>query len=108
MVADTVDVQPDEQAARVTVQRRGTLHGEASFRWWTESGTAKPGRDFTPVIPRVEHIADGSGSISLIIPVVSTPRGKSKSFYVVIDRTESGGTPLGARTLTMVTMQPPD
>jgi serine/threonine protein kinase len=108
MAADTVDVQPDDQAARVTVRRRGNLHGDASFRWWTESGTAKPGRDFTPVIPRVEHIADGSGSVNLSIPVVSTPRGKSKSFYVVIDRTESGGTPLGARTLTMVTMQPPD
>jgi serine/threonine protein kinase len=108
MVADTVDVPPDDQAARVTVRRRGSLHGDASFRWWTESGTAKPGRDFTPVIPRVEHIADGSGSINLTIPVLSTPRGKSKSFYVVIDQTESGGTPLGARTLTMVTMQPPD
>jgi serine/threonine protein kinase len=108
MVADTVDVPPDDQAARVTVRRRGTLHGDASFRWWTESGTAIPGRDFTPVIPRVEHIADGSGSINLTIPILSTPRGKSKSFYVVIDRTESGGTPLGARTLTMVTMQPPD
>ena len=106
MVADTVDVDAAEQAARITVRRRGTLHGDASFRWWTESGTAKPGRDFAPVIPRVEHIADGSGSVSLIIPILSTPRGKSKSFYVVIDRTESGGAALGARTLTMVTMQP--
>jgi hypothetical protein len=106
MAADTVDVEATEQAARITVRRRGSLHGDANFRWWTESGTAKPGRDFTPVIPRVEHIADGSGSVDLSIPVPSTPRGKSKSFYVVIDRTESGGTALGARTLTMVTIQP--
>lgn len=103
---DTVDVEADEQVARITVRRRGNLHGDASFRWWTESGTAKPGRDFTPVIPSVEHIADGSGSVSLSIPVSSTSRGKSKSFYVVIDRTESGGAALGARTLTMVTIQP--
>jgi serine/threonine protein kinase len=103
---DTVDVEADEQVARVTVRRRGNLHGDASFRWWTESGTAKPGRDFTPVIPSAEHIADGSGSVSLSIPVSSTSRGKSKSFYVVIDRTESGGAALGARTLTMVTIQP--
>jgi serine/threonine protein kinase len=108
MAADTVDVEAADPAARVTVRRRGNLHGDASFRWWTESGTAKPGRDFEPVIPRVEHIADGSGSVSLIIPVVSsTSRGKPKSFYVVIDRPESGGAALGARTLTMVTMQPP-
>jgi hypothetical protein len=108
MAADTVDVEPADQAARVIVRRRGNLHGDASFRWWTESGTAKPGRDFEPVIPRVEHIADGSSSVSLIVPVPSTPRGKPKSFYVVIDRPESGGAALGARTLTMVTLQPPD
>jgi hypothetical protein len=94
--------------AHVTVRRKGNLHGDASFRWWTESGTAKPGRDFAPVIPRVDHIADGSSSISLSIPVLSAPSGKSKSFYVVIDRTESGGAALGARTLTMVTIQPPE
>jgi serine/threonine protein kinase len=108
MAADTVDVEPADQAARVIVRRRGNLHGDASFRWWTESGTAKPGRDFEPVIPRVEHIADGSSSVSLIVPIPSTPRGKPKSFYVVIDRPESGGAALGARTLTMVTLQPPD
>jgi serine/threonine protein kinase len=106
MAADTVDVEAAEQTALITVRRRGNLHGDASFRWWTESGTAKPGRDFTPVIPSVEHIADGSGSVSLSVPVSSTARGKSKSFYVVIDRTDPGGAALGARTLTMVTIQP--
>jgi hypothetical protein len=108
MAADTVDVEPTDEAARVMVRRRGNIHGDASFRWWTESGTAKPGRDFEPVIPRIEHIADGSGSVSLMIPIPSTPRGKPKSFYVVIDRPESGGAALGARTLTMVTLQPPE
>jgi serine/threonine protein kinase len=107
MASDTVDVEPTEPAARVTVRRRGNLHGVASFTWWTESGTAKPGRDFTPVVPAVEHIADGSGSITLNIPVLSTPHGKSKSFFVVIDRNDSGGgAALGARNLTMVTIQP--
>jgi serine/threonine protein kinase len=108
MAADTVDADAAEHMARVTVRRRGNLQGDASFRWWTESGTAKPGQDFAPVIPRVEHIAGGNGSVNLSIPVLSTPRGKSKSFYVVIDRTESGGAALGARTLTMVTIQPPE
>jgi len=108
MAADTVDVEPSDQAARITVRRRGNLRGDASFTWWTESGTAQPGRDFAPVIPSVEHIPDGRGSVTLNVPVLSTPRGKSKSFYVVIDRTESGGAALGARNLTMVTIQPPD
>jgi len=108
MAADTVDVEPSDQAARITVRRRGNPQGDASFTWWTESGTAMPGRDFTPVIPSVERIPDGRGSVTLNVPVLSTPRGKSKSFYVVIDRTESGGAALGARNLTMVTIQPPD
>jgi serine/threonine protein kinase len=108
MAADTVDVQAGDETARVAVRRRGNLHGDASFTWWTESGTAKPGRDFVPVIPRVEHIANGSGSVSLSVPVLSTRPSQPRSFYVVIDRSESGGAALGARTLTMVTIQPPD
>jgi hypothetical protein len=109
MAADTVDVEPSEPAARVTVRRRGNLRGDASFVWWTESGTAKPGRDFTPVVPSVEHIADGRDRITLNIPVLSTPHGKPKSFFVVIDRNDSGGgAALGERNLTLVTIQPSD
>jgi eukaryotic-like serine/threonine-protein kinase len=106
MAEDTIDVQATETTARVTVRRRGNLHGEATFTWWTESGTAKPGRDFAPVMPRVEQIENGSSSVSLSIPISGTPRSQPKSFYVVIDRTESGAA-LGARTLTMVTILPP-
>jgi hypothetical protein len=107
MAADTVDVDAADSAAHVTVRRKGNLHGEASFTWWTESGTAKPGQDFVPVTPRVEGIADGKGSVILSIPVSDKPRSQAKSFYVVIDQTESGAA-LGARTLTMVTLLPSD
>jgi len=106
LAADTVDVQSNDTAARVVVRRKGNPHGEASFTWWTESGTAKPGRDFVPVTPREEHIADGASSVDLIIPVSSAVRTLSKSFYVVIDRTDTG--PALGRTLTMVTILPPD
>jgi serine/threonine protein kinase len=105
MAADTVDVPAGETAAHIVVRRKGSLHDEASFTWWTESGTAKPGRDFAPMTPHVEHIADGSNSLSLSITVSATPRTQPKSFYVVIDRTESGPA-LGTRTLTLVTLQP--
>jgi hypothetical protein len=105
MAADTVEVQPAETTAHVIVRRRGSISGDASFRWWTESGTAKPGQDFAAVTPRVEHIEDGSGGVNLSIPVTGMPRTQPKSFYVVIDRIEGGAT-LGERTLTMVTLQP--
>jgi hypothetical protein len=107
MAADTVDVQAAETTANVIVRRKGNLHGAVDFTWWTESGTAKPGKDFTPVIPHVEHFEDGSGSVTLSIPVSSAPRTQARSFYVVIDRTDTGPA-LGARNLTMVTLQPPD
>jgi len=105
MAADTVDVQPAETSASVVVHRKGNPHGDATFTWWTESGTAKPGRDFAAAIPRVEHIEDGSRSVILNIPVSGLPRNQPKSFYVVIDRTDAGPA-LGERNLTMVTLQP--
>ena len=106
MAADTIDVPAHETTARVTVRRRGDLRGSASFIWWTESGTAKPGVDFTPVIPRAERIESGKDSVSLSIPISDMPRRQPKSFYVEIDRTESGAA-LGAKNLTMVTLLPP-
>ena len=89
------------------VQRKGNLHGDASFTWWTESGTAKPGQDFSPVVPREGHIENGNATVVLTIPVSGARRTKPKSFYVVIDQTDSGP-PLAGRTLTMVTLQPPN
>jgi serine/threonine protein kinase len=107
LAADTVDVQAPDTTASIVVHRKGNLHGDASFTWWTESGTAKPGQDFSPVMPREGHIENGSASVSLSVPVSGAPRTKPKSFYVVIDRTDSGPA-LAGRTLTMVTLQPPD
>ncbi len=107
LAADTVDVLPGEPTAQVAVRRKGSVRGDAIFTWWTESGTAKPGKDFTAVVPHVEHIADGSNGVTLSIPVSDAPRTRQKSFYVVIDQAEAGPA-LGARTLTMVTLQTPD
>ena len=105
LAADTVDVQPGETTASVVVRRKGNSRGDTNFTWWTESGTAIPGRDFAAAVPRVEHFEDGSRSIILNIPVSAAPRAQPKSFYVVIDRTETGAA-LGERNLTMVTLQP--
>ena len=108
MAADTVDVSSGERTAHISVRRRGNIHGAASFKWWTESGTAKPGVDFSPVMPRVATIADGNGGVGLDIPVSATRRAPSKSFYVVIDQSDDSGATLGSRALTMVTLLPPE
>ena len=107
LASDTVDVQAPDTTASIVVHRKGNLHGDADFTWWTESGTAKPGQDFAAVTPRLGRIGDGDASVNLSVSVSGAPRTKPKSFYVVIDRTDSGPA-LGGRTLTMVTLQPPD
>jgi serine/threonine protein kinase len=108
LAADAIDVSPTELTARVVVRRSGNLHGDVSFSWWTESGTAKPGHDFAPIAPREEHIGDGKGTVSLFIPViVDAARRRPKSFFVVISN-PSAGAALGAHTLAMVTIPPPD
>jgi serine/threonine protein kinase len=106
LAADTIDVPLTDPAARIIVRRRGSLQGAATFTWWTESGTAKPGQDFMAVSPHQEVIEEGKSSVSLFIPIVSdTTRQQPKSFYVVINDPGPGVT-LGARTLTMVTIPP--
>ena len=106
LAADTIDVPITDPAARIIVRRRGSLQGAATFTWWTESGTAKPGQDFIAVSPHQEVIEEGKNSVSLFIPVVGdATRQQPKSFYVVINDPGPGVT-LGARTLTMVTIPP--
>jgi serine/threonine protein kinase len=107
LAADLVEVPAAESSARVTVRRKGSLRGAANFTWWTESGTAKPGKDFSAVVPQPAYVGEGQSGISLSIPVSNAPRAQPKSFYVVIDQSE-GGAPMGARTLTMVTLLPTD
>ena len=104
---DTVEVLAGQPSAQVSVRRKGNLRGETSFRWWTESGTAKPGADFTAVVPQLAYFADGKSNVSLSIPLSIAPHAQAKSFYVVIDQSEDGAA-LGARTLTMVTLLPSD
>jgi len=103
MTVSTVEVPAGEVSARVMVRRKGNLRGEISFTWWTESGTAKPGTDFTPVVPQVAHMGDRQTGVSLVIPLLNSSRAQSKSFYVVIDVPE-GNAKLGERALAMVTL----
>jgi hypothetical protein len=107
MAADTIDLPTGERTAHVIVRRKGNPRADSRFTWWTESGTAKPGVDFTAVAPHGEAFADGGGTLTLNVPVSDLPRSQPKSFYVVIGPAETGAS-LGPRTLTMVTILPPE
>ena len=105
LAADAIDVPAGERMAHVSVRRRGNVRKEASFAWWTESGTAKPGTDYATVARHVDQLASGQANLTLNVPLASTLRSQSKSFYVVIDQSDEGAV-LGAKTLTMVTLLP--
>ena len=107
LAADSLEVPSGETSAEISVHRKGSLRGGTSFTWWTESGTAKPGTDFSPIMPQIAQIGDGKSSVTLSIPLSGAAHPQPKSFYVVIDQTE-GGAALAGRTLMMVTLQPPD
>jgi len=104
LTADNVEVTPDETVARVVVRRSRWMRGDATFTWWTESGTAKPGRDFIPVTAHTQTLGSGKSTGTLFIPLLAdATRRDPRSFYVVID---VGGddAAVGPRTLTQVTL----
>ena len=106
LTADAVDVPLTDPAAHILVKRTGNLRADTGFTWWTESGTAKPGKDFMSVKAHEERFEDGKAVANLFVPVVTDPtRKQPKSFYVVIND-PSDGASLGKRTLTMVTIPP--
>jgi serine/threonine protein kinase len=104
LAADNIEVAPGEPMAHIVIRRKGSLRGDVSFNWWTESGTAKPGRDFVTVKTHVEHLGNGQSEANLMIPIEQNPvPGAPRSFYVVIDEPSDNAT-LGPRTLTMITI----
>lgn len=108
LASDTVEISPTDSVAHLIVRRTRSNRGEVSFAWWTESGTALPGRDFTAVQAHVETMRNGQNAATLDIPVVANPaRQVPRNFYVVIDQPSDNAT-IGPRTLTMVSLVGPD
>jgi len=108
LALETTEVSNNSSTALVLVRRKGNLLREATFVWWTETGTAKAGADFEPVAPRTETIKAGKDRINLQIPIVSDPtRRQTKNFFVVIDQ-PGPHVSLGARTAAKVSMLPSD
>jgi len=104
---EATDVPADAAMALVPVRRRGNLLRDATFIWWTETGSAKAGADFEPVTPRMETIKAGKDRLNLRIPIVSdSTRRQAKSFFVVIDQ-PGPHVSLGSRTVAKVSILPP-
>jgi serine/threonine protein kinase len=106
LAEDMIEASSVESLARVVVRRSGSLRGDVQFVWWTESGSAKAGDDFASFGARAGQMEDLKDSVELLIPIVSDlTRRQPKSFYVVIGQAGPGAL-LGARTRSVVIIQP--
>ena len=105
---ETTEVSNDTPTALVLIRRTGNLLRDATFTWWTETGTAKAGVDFEPIAPRMETLRAGKDRLSLQIPIVSdSARRQTKNFFVVIDQ-PGPHVSLGSRTVAKVSILPPN
>ncbi len=102
LAADSYTVLPGEPAAHIEVRRHGSLRGDVSFLWSTESASALPERDFIPSGPRAEQMPAGVSSVTLLVLIVGdATRRDSRVFYVTIAE-PGGGAALGANSRAAV------
>jgi len=86
------------KVATTRMRHRGSLRGLVTFYWWTETGTAEAGRDFTHVLRRWEVIEDGAAGIDLQVMLMhEAGRTQPRTFYVKLDRAGLGATLAVAR-----------
>jgi hypothetical protein len=99
-------VEGDLPVARIWVRRQGTLRGDVSFLWWTESGTAQVDKDFREITPRTAVVLDGERGVELLVPVMpNASREQERTFYVRIDNPGPGAS-IGSRNLMQVAIVP--
>lgn len=102
-----LEIPADEPVARLWVRRQGRMSGTASFRWWTESGTAEADRHFRRIAPVVAEIPAGARGVELIVPLVpGAVMDRPRTFYVRIDEPDARST-LGDEVLMQVVIVPP-
>lgn len=104
--ARVAQVDGDLPVARIWVRRQGSLRGDVSFLWWTESGTARIDEDFREITPRTAVVKDGARGVELLVPVMpNASRQEERTFYVRIDNADRGAS-IGSRNLMQVAIVP--
>jgi serine/threonine protein kinase len=102
--ATSYAVSGSEPAARIVVQRLGSIDGDVTFSWWTEGASAQPEVDYASLGRRIEHIPSGTDKLTVYVPIISNPqRSRLSQFYVALAETGSGatGAPSARATVTI-------
>jgi serine/threonine protein kinase len=96
--ADTYQVRMDQRFAEVIVRRSNGASGSTSFVWWTEVGSAKPGRDFVGQNRTMQLFPKGSSVARLFVRIVPNPNRKPTDVFYVVVGAPSPGYTLGSVT----------
>jgi len=96
--ADTYQVGMDQRFAEIIVRRSNGASGSTSFVWWTEVGSAKPGRDFVGQNRTMQYFPKGSSVARLFVRIVPNPNRKPTDVFYVVVGAPSPGYTLGPVT----------
>ena len=89
-------VFPGGTTATIKVDRAGGAGTPVSFRWWTESSTAKAGKDYASARPKIVELAAGEESVELSVPILANPQRKHTELFYVVIGSPSENAELGA------------
>ena len=88
-----VTVRESDVAARIVIQRSGSLAGAASVSWWTADGTAQADADYADLGARIERFAAGETSRTVFVPLTNDAAAEpAKSFRVMLGSVEGEAT----------------
>jgi Calx-beta domain len=100
-------VFPGSRTATIQVARAGGAGGPISFRWWTESSTAKAGTDYAAARPKVVEMGAGEEFVELSVPILANPKRKHTELFYVVIGSPSENAELGpTRRATVFIMRP--
>jgi serine/threonine protein kinase len=106
IAAVTNRIRSRDHFAEIHVHRSSRYNGDASFVWWTEPSSAKPGIDYVPQARVTQFLPKGSRLASLFIRIIpNVSRKHSAMFYVTI-RAPSNGTTAGHLARTAILLPP--
>jgi len=77
-------VRSDDHFAEIRLHRN-RLQQNSSFRWWTESATAKPNADYVPETAAIQTFSDGYHTTRLYVRLLQQSlRSQPSYFYIAI------------------------
>lgn len=102
-------VYPGSRTATIKVDRASGSGGPISFKWWTESSTAKAGKDFAYAKPKLVELGEGEEFVELSVPILPNPQRKHTELFYVVIGSPSENAELGpTKRATVFIMRPED